>query len=98
MHLLQGHHEVKTLRWEEKGAVLSGVYQRMTGLQSRAFFLVPAGYAPKFEFPLTRNSARLTHVAGDVWMQEIEFYDRDYEWSIPFEKTVPPPTVKEPNG
>ena len=97
MHVLQGHHEVKAVSWDERQLVLSGRYQRMAGVQSHAFFLVPDGYTPKFEFPLTRNSARLTHVAGNLWMQEIDFRERDYEWAIPFEK-IAPPTIKEPNG
>jgi hypothetical protein len=96
MHVLQGYHELKQLAWDESQTTLSGRFQRMPGLHSKAFFLVPTGFTPKFEFPLSPNSARLTHVAGNVWMQEIEFAARDYDWKIPFER-VKPPTVKEPN-
>jgi hypothetical protein len=97
MHLLQGYHEIKQLSWDAKKNVLSGCYQRMPGLHGKAFFYLPDGYYPKFDFPLSSTSARLTHVEGNVWMQEIEFKDREFAWSIPFEapKKV---TEKEPNG
>ena len=96
MHVLQGFHELKQLAWDENKAALFGKYHRMPGIKSKAFFLVPNGFTPKFEFPLTPNSARLTHVAGNVWMQEIEFQTSDFSWTIPFEK-VAPPVNKEPN-
>jgi hypothetical protein len=97
MHLLQGWHEVKQMAWDAAKGMLSGRYQRMPGISGRAFFLVPEGYAPKFEFPLSPASARLTHVAGPLWMQEIEFVAREVTWSIPFE-TPRPPEKKEPTG
>ncbi|HRE80891.1 MAG TPA: alpha-galactosidase [Opitutaceae bacterium] len=96
MHLLQGYHEVKALSWDETNNVLSGTFQRMPGLSSRAYFLIPDGFTPKFEFPLSPKSARLTHVSGQVWMHEVEFAESDYTWQIPFER-VPLKTVKEPN-
>lgn len=96
MHVLQGYHEVTSLSWDEKKNVLSGTFQRMPGLSSRAYFLVPDGFTPKFEFPLSPQSARLTHVSGQVWMHEVEFAERDYTWQIPFER-VPLKIVKEPN-
>ena len=97
MHVLQGFHELKELRWDENKSALSGKFHRMPGLHSKVFFLVPNGFTPKFEFPLTPNSARLTHVAGNVWMQEIDFQTSDFSWTIPFEKIAPPPVNKEPN-
>jgi hypothetical protein len=97
MHLLQGWHEVKRLAWDEKAHVLSGRYERMPGICGRAFFRIPAGYTPRFQFPLDPESARLTHVADELWMQEIEFTERDYSWSIPFEAPRAPER-KEPTG
>lgn len=96
MHVLQGYHELKSLQWDEATTTLSGRFHRMAGVQSRAFFLVPAGYTPKFEFPLSPASARLTHVADRLWSQEITFDQADHEWRIPFER-VPLATAKEPN-
>lgn len=96
MHVLQGYHELKQLQWNDQQLALSGQYHRMPGLKSKAFFYVPNGFAPKFEFPLSPRSARLTHVEGNVWMQEVEFQMSDFAWTIPFEK-VPLPAVKEPN-
>jgi Melibiase len=98
MHVLQGYHETKVLRWDAASLTLSGKFSRMAGVNNRAFFLVPEGYAPKFEFPLTPNSARITHVAGNLWAQEIEFRKKNFAWTIPFEKVAPPPAPKaEPN-
>jgi Melibiase len=96
MHVLQGYHELKRLQWSDVQLALSGHYHRMPGLKTKAFFLVPNGFAPRFEFPLSPRSARLTHVEGNVWMQEIEFQTSDFTWTIPFEK-VALPQVKEPN-
>jgi len=90
LHVLQGWHEVKRLAWDSQARVLSGVYQRMPGIRGRAFFLVPAGYQPKFDFPLSPGSARLTHVEGPIWMQELEFAEREVTWSVPFDAVQPP--------
>ena len=97
MHLLQGWHEVRQLAWDASGHVLSGRYERMPGIRGKAFFLIPTGYTPKFQFPLGTESARLTHIGGDLWMQELEFTERDLSWSIPFEAPRPPER-KEPTG
>jgi hypothetical protein len=97
MHLLQGWHEVKQVAWDEKVRVLSGRYVRMPGLRGKAFFRIPPGYTPKFEFPLGPDSARLTHVADQLWMQEVEFTERDFSWTIPFEAPRAPDR-KEPTG
>ena len=97
MHLLQGWHEVKQVAWDGTAHALSGRYQRMPGIRGKAFFRIPAGYTPKFEFPLGPNSARLTHVAEELWMQEIEFTERDFSWTIPFEAPRAPER-KEPTG
>jgi hypothetical protein len=97
MHLLQGYHEVKGITWDGKKGVLSGNYRRMTGIAGKAFLYVPEGYAPSFEFPLSPASARLTHVEGKLWMQEVQFTDNELAWSIPFE-TPRKPEAKEPNG
>jgi hypothetical protein len=69
----------------------------MPGVQGRAFLLVPPGYQPRFEFPLSPASARLTHLDGPLWMQEVNFTERTVVWSIPFD-AVPPPAQKEPTG
>ena len=95
MHLLQGVHEVRQLQWDPAASKLSGVYHRMPGVTGKAFFHLPEGWYPRFEFPLSPASARLTHVAGPVWMQEITFTDADCAWTIPFEPPKPPP-AKEP--
>jgi hypothetical protein len=97
MHLLQGYHEVKGITWDAKKSVLAGNYRRMGGIPGKAFFYLPEGYAAKFEFPLSPASARLTHVEGKLWMQEVDFADQDLVWSIPFE-TPRKPEGKEPNG
>jgi len=85
LHVLQGFHELKRIGWDAKSSELSGVYHRMPGVQGRAFFYLPEGYYPKFEFPLSPVSARLTQVGDRVWMQEIEFTEADFSWTIPFE-------------
>ncbi len=97
MHLLQGWHEVKQLAWNDSAHVLSGRYERMPGVRGKAFFRIPASYAPKFQFPLGAESARLTHIGGELWMQELEFTERDLSWSIPFEAPRAPER-KEPTG
>ncbi len=58
---------------------------------------VPEGYEPKFDFPLSPSSARLTHVADRLWMQEIEFTDSEFTWAIPFDTPKKAPSG-EPNG
>ncbi len=85
MHVLGGWHEVKKLAWDEKTLVLAGRYARAPGLEGKAFFYVPSGYQPHFEFPLNAASARLTNVGGGLWMQEIEFTGAEVDWSIPFD-------------
>lgn len=97
MHLLQGVHEVRQLQWDPAASKLSGAYHRMPGVTGKAFFYLPEGWYPRFEFPLSPASARLTHVAGPVWMQEITFTNADCAWKIPFEPPKPPP-AKEPSG
>jgi len=97
MHLLQGCHEVKQLAWDAPRGALHGVYERAPGLAGRAFFYLPPGCLPKFDFPLSPAAARLTHVDGPLWMQEIEFTDREFSWTIPFE-TPKKPAPKEPTG
>ncbi len=84
LHLLQGVHEVKHCAWDANRATWSAVYQRAPGLQGKIYLLVPEGYSPKFDFPLSPASARLTHVEGPLWMQEIEFETRECSASIPF--------------
>jgi hypothetical protein len=88
MHLFQGFHELKQQAWDEKSSQLSGEYERMPGLDSKAFFYVPASYEPRFEFPLTKKSARLTNVGNGIWMQEIHFDAARMAWSIPFQKSA----------
>jgi len=90
MHLLQGYHEVKQLEWDGQRGLLRGVYERAPALAGKAFFYLPPGYYPKFDFPLSPASARLTHVDGPLWMQEIQFTGQEFSWTIPFE------TPKEP--
>ena len=95
MHVLQGFHELNQIAWDENQIALSGTFTRMPGLSSKAFYYVPPTYAPKFEFPLSPRSARLTHVSGNVWMQEIEFKQKDFAWTIPFDQ-IKAATVKTP--
>jgi len=77
--------------------VLTATYRRAPGLRGKAFILVPEGYAPKFDFPLSPESARLTHVEGELWVQEIEFDAREHSFSVPF--TAPKKSeAKEPTG
>jgi len=97
MHLLQGVHEIRQLQWDTTTNLLSGIYHRMPGITGKAFFYLPEGWYPRFDFPLSPASARLTHVDGPVWMQEITFADADFAWTIPFEPPKPPP-AKEPTG
>ncbi|MBL9208685.1 MAG: alpha-galactosidase [Opitutaceae bacterium] len=98
MHVFQGYHELKAMQWDESTLRLSGRYERMPGLSQRAYFLIPTGYSPKFEFPLSPGSARLTHVQGNLWMQEVDFVNRAVSWALPFEKAPPAPVKKEPNA
>jgi len=98
LHILGGWHELKRLDWDPKKRVLSGRYERAPGLEGKAFFYVPSEYRPHFEFPLNAASARLTNVGGGLWMQEIQFQQAHYDWSIPFdgpETNASPP--REPN-
>jgi hypothetical protein len=88
MHVLQGYHEIKQSTWEEKTNVLSGKYQRASGLTGKVFLYVPANYQPHFDFPLADTSARLTHVSDCIWTQEITFGDAEYAWRIPFDKAA----------
>ena len=97
MHLLQGCHEITRLEWDAAKGVLSGAFHRAAGLEGKAFLYLPEGYSPRFEFPLSPASARLTHLDGPIWMQELTFTAPDLEWTIPF--SVPqPPQAKEPTG
>ena len=97
LHLLQGVHEIQSLNWDAKTATLSGVYRRVPGIAGKAFFYLPDGWFPKFEFPLSPASAQLTHVEGPIWMQELAFTSEKLAWSLPFEPPKPPP-AKEPTG
>jgi hypothetical protein len=85
MHLLQGYHEIARLVWDAKAGTLSGEYKRMPGLACKAFVYVPPAYKPHFDFPLTRTSARLTHIADCLWMHEVSFAGDRCAWSIPFD-------------
>jgi hypothetical protein len=97
MHLLQGHHELRRLEWDGEAAILSGAFSRMRGLRQHAFFVVPPSYRPRFDFPLSHQSARLTRVEGDLWMLELTFSESECEWRIPFERDpTPTPVRKEP--
>jgi hypothetical protein len=97
MHLLQGWHEIRDLQWSAGKNMLSGIYHRAPGMVGKAFFYLPEGWNPKFDFPLSPASAQLTHVEGPIWMQEINFSDADFKWAIPFEPLKPPP-AKESIG
>jgi hypothetical protein len=90
MHLLQGYHELTRLAWNNEKATLSGTYRRAPGLRAQGFIYVPEGYAPRFDFPLSPESARLTHVEGRLWMQELDFAENEITWAIPFEKQASP--------
>lgn len=97
MHLLQGWHEVSRSAWDPDQAALVAVYRRAPGLRGRAFILVPQGYSPKFDFPLSPASARLTHVEGPLWMQELEFERAGCSTVVPFEAPKRAQVV-EPTG
>jgi hypothetical protein len=97
MHVLQGYHEVKNVAWDANTGVLSGSFTRMPGIQGKAFYFVPESFNPRFDFPLSPESARLTHLEGNVWMQEIDFAQKEISWRIPFELPKKP-EPKEPNG
>jgi len=84
MHLLQGWHELVRLDWNPADRMLAGTYRRAAGMRGKAFFLVPVGFYPRFDFPLSPTSARLTHLEGPLWMHEVEFAQRDLDWEIPF--------------
>ena len=86
MHVLQGHHEIKRLTWDPKANTLSGECERMAGVSGKLFIDVPPGFTPHFEFPLTDKSARLTRVAGRLWMHELTFKEARRAWSIPFDR------------
>lgn len=86
LHLLQGHHELKRTVWDEANQRLSGECERAPGIEGRLFVHVPANFTPHFEFPLNEKSARLTHIAGNIWAFEISFQNARENWSIPFDR------------
>ena len=85
MHLLQGYHELQKLTWDDKTHTLSGQCQRMPNIIGHLFIYVPTNYFPHFDFPLTDNSAHLTHIAGPIWSHEIEFEKAINDWTLPFD-------------
>ena len=85
MHLLQGFHELKKLAWDDSAKTLSGDSERMPGVNGKVFIYLPEKFSPHFDFPLTKNSAALTHVNGRVWAKEINFQKARESWSIPFD-------------
>ena len=86
MHLLQGYHELTSVKWDEASSTLSGSCRRAAGLEGKLVVYVPPAYEPKFDFPLRNESAHLTHIDGPIWARELSF-DRDVaDWSIPFTK------------
>jgi hypothetical protein len=87
MHLLQGFHEFKPMKWDKNAATLSGVSHRAKDLDGRLSLFVPTGWEPKFDFPLVATSAHLTHVAGNIWAYEMQFDADDRAWSIPFQRS-----------
>jgi hypothetical protein len=84
--MLGGFHELKEMLWDESRQILSGRFQRAPALSGRAFFYLPAGYQPRFDFPLNETSARLTNIGDGLWAKEIEFQGSELEWSIPFQR------------
>ena len=85
MHVLQGHHEIVHVAWDDKSRTLRGRCRRAPGMTGSVFLYVPPGYRPHQEFPLGPTSARLTHIRGNLWKHELEFRDADLEWAIPFD-------------
>jgi len=96
MHVLQGHHEITRLAWDDKTGRLSGRCRRATGMSGSLYLYVPPGYRPHFDFPLGPGSARLTHVGGNLWKQELEFQENKLEWSIPFDGSASGPAPTAP--
>ena len=88
MHELQGFHELKKLAWDDSANKLSGECERMPGVSGKVFIYLPEKCSPHFDFPLTKNSAALTHVDGRVWAREINFQKARESWSIPFDATA----------
>ena len=86
LQMLGGFHELKEMLWDESRQTLSGRFQRAPALSGRAFFYLPAGYQPRFDFPLNETSARLTNIGDGLWAKEIEFQGSELEWSIPFQR------------
>jgi hypothetical protein len=58
--------------------------------RNSVFFFVPPGYSPKFDFPLSPGSARVTPFEPALWVLEINFTTRELDWSIPFDPPQPP--------
>jgi len=95
MHLLGGWHEVTDLAWDEEARALRGTCRRLAGTSGRIYLYLPAGYAPRFDFPLNAASAALTHVGGGVWMKELDFAQAEVAWTVPF-TAGPAPKRPEP--
>ncbi|MHB8955025.1 MAG: alpha-galactosidase [Pirellulaceae bacterium] len=89
MHLLGGYHELTELVWDEAALTLRGVCRRLPGATGRVYLYLPPGYTPRFDFPLTFDSASVTHVGQGVWMKELEFVGAEAAWTIPFERPAP---------
>jgi hypothetical protein len=84
MHLLQGFHELKNMKWDVATETLAGRCHRAAGLRGRVFVYVPQSYTPRFDFPLRADSAHLTHLDGPLWARELEFDSAEVDWAVPF--------------
>jgi alpha-galactosidase len=87
MHLLQGWHELIGSNCDGATLTLSGRCKRAAGLHGRVFVYVPAAFTPRFDFPLRKESAHLTHVDGPLWARELEFDSAEVDWQIPFTRS-----------
>ena len=87
MQVLQGFHELTSMKWDDAGGTLAGRCRRAAGLHGRLFVYVPPAYQPRFDFPLRDDSAHLTHLDGALWARELEFISADLDWKIPFTRS-----------
>lgn len=89
MHVLGGYHEITRLTWDDNRLLLSGQYQRMPGLEGKAYIYVPDGFRPRPDDSPTNGSARLNSAGKNLWVQTVRFQAAQFDWCLAFERTNP---------
>jgi hypothetical protein len=89
LHVLGGYHEIQRLAWDEQQLVLSGRYQRASGLTGKAYLYVPDGYRPQFDTSSAQTTDRLINAAQNIWTQDFQFREATLDWKIAFARRAP---------